>query len=226
MWLHRAAVKVWSSVRLGSWTGEFQGTIDKREAGVLSFLWRCWLKKPKGARGCCFAYTGMFWLNMELGVCKSKPHSNLISNKTSGEWAGTTLHAMFEGIGVCIFLLWDSLNTDSIGSDKKTCWKSWLKCQPFKGQIFVLSPVADSHNRRIIRPSGGMEWGKLAASAPSVLGKNRSTEMFPSLVNRSRILLTSGASEAGQDQCLAWNYKASCITVATTVNSHEIWDSC
>lgn len=80
---------------------------------------------------------------MEPGVCKSKPNSTLVSNKTSGEWAGAALHAVFEGIGICIFLLWDSLNTDSVGSDKKTCWKSGLKCQPFKGQIFVLSPVPD-----------------------------------------------------------------------------------
>lgn len=55
---------------------------------------------------------------------------------------------------------------------------------PFKGQkIFVLlSKFANSHNGRIVRPNGGMEWGKLAAapSAPSVLGKNRSREMcFP-----------------------------------------------
>lgn len=82
----------------------------------------------------------------------------------------------------------------------------------------MLSPVANGHNRRIIRPSQGMEWGKLAASAPSVLGKNRSTEVFPSLMNRCRILFTSGPSKAGQDQCLAQSYKA----VATTVNSHEI----
>lgn len=86
----------------------------------------------------------------------------------------------------------------------------------------MLFPAANGHNRRIIRPSRGMEWGKLVASAPSVLGKNRSTEVFLNLMNRCRTLLTSGASEAGQDQCLAPSYKASCITAATTVNSHEI----
>lgn len=177
---------------------KFRALLIREES--LSFLGRCWLQKPTGARGCCLAYSEMFWLNMDLGVCKLKPNSDLVSNKTFGEWAAAALHAVFEGIGICIFL-WGSLITDSVGSDKKNLFEELAEMSAIQGRALcspqmLMAITGESSNV-------GMEWGKLAASASSVLGKNRSTEIFPSLLNRCRTLLTPGARKAGQDQCLA-----------------------
>lgn len=58
------------------------------------------------------------------------------------------------------------------------------------------SKSGNGHNGRIVRPIRGMEQEKLAASALSVLGeKQKQGNMFPSLLNVHRTLLTSGASE-------------------------------
>lgn len=167
--------------------------------------------------------SGWTWWNWVF--IKSKPNSNLISNKTFGEWAEQPYMLCLRELIPAFFFYGVAWIQIQLEVTKKLVGRAGWNVSHSR-QIFVLSPVASGHNRRIIRPSGGMEWGKLAASAPSVLGKNRSTEIFPSFMKRCRTLLTSGASKAGQDQCLVGSCKASCIIVATTVNSHEIWDSC
>lgn len=183
MWLCGAAVKVfagsyWRPIKVCGWTDEFQGTVDE-DSSIPFFHWKMLAKKVYG----CHRLLSCLYRNVSgeqgAGCLKGiKPNCNSLSNETSGEWAETTLRAIPKKISICIFFYavgWIQIQLEVT----KTCWKSSLKCEPFKGQkIFVfLSKSANSHNGRIVRPNGGMEWGKLAASAPSVLGKNRSTEM-------------------------------------------------